>query len=143
MMGHRGFSLMELLMVVVIIAILAAMALPQYGRTVERGYCRSARGVLETIYSGEQVRWTTKSAYVDPAACPVLPGDLGPWRCIYMDDPNVNAQMPVTFTVNGVAANTFTANATHNAGGPCGGQAMSLDQNRTLGGGWTGNPACC
>ncbi len=49
-----GFTLLELLMVVIIIAILASLALPQYLRTVAKARRSEALNVLATIRSAEQ-----------------------------------------------------------------------------------------
>ena len=124
-MSQRGFSLMELMFVVIVISILAAVAFPQFQRVIEQGHWRAANDVLYTMYSGEQVFRTSNTTYVNPATC------AQPWRCIFMDDPN--GVLPITFAVAGVGLNTFTATATRN-GGPCNGKTQTLDQNRTLGG---------
>ena len=49
----KGFTLLELLMVVIIIAILASIALPQYLRVSERSRASEALTVLAAIRSGE------------------------------------------------------------------------------------------
>jgi type IV pilus assembly protein PilE len=119
-MDARGFSLAEVLIAVVVVGILAAMALPRYGRTVERGYWRAAQDILQTVYSGEQVYEAANGTYVNPATCAPA------WRCIYVDNPNTGA-IPVTFLVGGVSATTFTARATRKVG-----VFMTIDQNRNL-----------
>ncbi len=51
---EQGFTLLELLMVVVIIAVLATIALPQYFRTAERSRSAEALQMLATMRGAEQ-----------------------------------------------------------------------------------------
>jgi len=135
-MRARGFTLLEVLIAVAVIAIVAAVALPQYGRAVQRSYWRTARDLLQTIYSGEQVYQTANGTYVDadnPAVCTGIPPTLPVWRCIYMDDPQTNT-IPVTYDIGGVGANTFTATATYEDGAAR--PTLTVDQNRNWGGTW-------
>jgi prepilin-type N-terminal cleavage/methylation domain-containing protein len=69
MRDRRGFTLLELLMVVIIIAILASIALPQYFRVAERTRSGEAAQVLATI-RGAQLRFKAQNAanlYADTA----------------------------------------------------------------------------
>jgi Tfp pilus assembly protein PilE len=116
---------------VIVLSVLAAMILPDYSRSVARGHWRAARDVLWTIYAGEQVFQASNNTFVEPAAgCPNPPGA---WLCIFMDDPN-NGPVPVTFTVAGVTATTFTATATRAAPGGCGGWTLTINEQRVWGG---------
>ena len=54
--NQSGFTLLELLMVVIIIAILAAIAVPSYFRTAERSRAAEALQVLASI-RGAQLRY--------------------------------------------------------------------------------------
>lgn len=57
---ERGFTLLELLMVVIIIAILASIALPQYFRVTERSRTAQALQLLASI-RGSQLRFRANS----------------------------------------------------------------------------------
>ena len=114
-MSRRGVSLAELMMAVTIVAILASMALPQYRRTVERGYWNASQDILRTIYAGQQVFFSFNGQFLD------APASLADWRRIYMDDPNISSPMPVTFSVSASGAGgsaIFTATAERNCGSP-------------------------
>lgn len=109
-------------MAVLITAILASMALPQYQKTVERGYWRSAQDLLQTIYAGEQIYWTNNEFYIDPETAPAT------WLDIYLDNPNLPGRpTPSKFLVTDVTASTFTATAARGDG-----RCMSLDESNTL-----------
>ena len=58
---RKGFTLLELLMVVIIIAILAAVALPQFLRVTERAQSSQALSYLGTIRSAE-LRYSAEHA---------------------------------------------------------------------------------
>lgn len=116
-------------MTVIVIGILAAVAMPQYGRTVERGYWRAAQDALQMIYAGEQVYQSLNKVYLDPVnqTCPAFPVTPA-WGCIYMDNPNTGPT-PVTYAI-AVAVGlppTFTATATRRAG-----TFMTMNQSHAL-----------
>jgi len=75
----EGFSLLELLVAMAILAVLASIALPTYAEYVARGRRFEARaGLLEAAHWME--RWRTeRGRYDDPANAGQPPTDF-PWR---------------------------------------------------------------
>lgn len=63
---RRGFSLIELLIVVAIIAIVAAIAIPQYSAYLEKAYNTAASADLNNWKSGLEAYYADKKTY--PAA---------------------------------------------------------------------------
>lgn len=148
-MSRSAFTLMELLIVVIIVGILAAMALPQFGKTTERSYQRQAWDMLQTIYAGEQVFFSINNRFCNPrtdatfgaagTTCDrTAAAGTATWRFIYMDDPTTPTITPYSFPT--VTATTFTARATRSGTGTCGGLTMEINQIRTRGGLWVDCP---
>ena len=124
--SRRGMTLTELMITVVIIGILAGVAAPQYNAARQRSYWRAARDILLAIHAGEQIYFARNAVY---QALGTAPGE--PWLLIFMDNPNVNSPIPVTFDVTGVSllpTPTFTARATL-AGNP---RLLTVNEDRTV-----------
>jgi type IV pilus assembly protein PilE len=66
----RGFTLIELMITVVVIAILAAIALPSYRDTVERTRRTDARASLESL-AQQLERCRTQFGRYDDAGCAI------------------------------------------------------------------------
>lgn len=73
----KGFTLIELITVVIIIAILAALALPQYTRFIERSHGSTAKNALAILRKAEANYFALNSQYVScsDGACSALSGE--------------------------------------------------------------------
>ena len=60
---QSGFTVLELMIVVIIIAIIAAFAVPNYQKTVERSYRRTAETNLIALHGTQQIYRTTNGTY--------------------------------------------------------------------------------
>ena len=66
-MKKTGFTLLELIIVIIVIGILAAMALPQFIKVAERGRIAKAKGILDTFRKAEGIYYAYESQYSDNA----------------------------------------------------------------------------
>jgi type IV pilus assembly protein PilA len=62
--GQRGFSLIELLVVILIIGVLAAIALPAFLGQREKGQDSSAKSAVRNLVSGMESFYATNKTYV-------------------------------------------------------------------------------
>jgi prepilin-type N-terminal cleavage/methylation domain-containing protein len=61
--GPRGFTLVELLIVVVIIGILATIAIPKFANTKEKAFVTAMRSDLRNLASVQETYWTDNQIY--------------------------------------------------------------------------------
>jgi len=65
---RKGFTLIELIIVIIIVGILASVGMAQYGKIVEKGRYTEASSVLGSLRSLQMIYFVENSAYLaDPS----------------------------------------------------------------------------
>lgn len=106
--GKRGFTLLELLMVVIVLGVLAALMLPQYQGFVEKARAAEGINTIGAIKSGEALYKMENGSYVDCADAAAISTNLG-----VTVPPAANALW--TYAVSGAGAATYVVTATRTA----------------------------
>jgi len=120
-MLKKGYTLTEVLMVVVLLGILGGIAIPNYAKSVEKGKARQAATYLTLIRTGQKLYRANNNTYIACANVAAIKTNLGV---------DITAEN-FTFAVTAPTATTFTATATRNTDST----TIILDQDGT----WSGN----
>lgn len=127
-----GFTLIELMIVVVIIAILASIAVPAYTSSVRKSRRTEAKTALLDLAAREERYYATQNVYADTPAA--LQYGSGAWPVpvgSYYSISSVTSSAPVASPTN-TTPGTYTLQITPTAGSPqlqdtaC--QTFQLDQ---------------
>jgi type IV pilus assembly protein PilE len=132
-MRSSGFTLIELVVTIAIVAILAAIAIPSYSQYVIRGNIAEAVAGLSDMRVKLEQFFQDQRTYVGACAA----GTVAP----------LPAGKNFTFTCPTLGATTYTVTATGNAGTNMQGFVYQIDQagNHTtvsVGSNWTNNAGC-
>ena len=118
-MSRKGFTLVEVLIVVIIIGILAAIGVPQFANSIEKAKGGEARAGLGHLQTGEKVYFAENEYYT------TTPADLD----------ITLSQRFWAFSISTPTSTTYTATATR-SGGTRAGQTITMDQTGTVAGNW-------
>jgi prepilin-type N-terminal cleavage/methylation domain-containing protein len=103
--NSKGFTLVELMIVVVIIGILAALAIPRFMRATTKSKQSEAKGILKQIYVMEHAYRQDKDTYT-AAGATAIPG--GSFADIGVE---IMSTARYTYTIS-ASTSIFTATAT-------------------------------
>jgi len=117
--SHKGFTLVEVLIVVIIISILASIGIPQFAASIEKAKGAEARAGLGHIQTGEKIYYAEKEYYTTN-----------------LSDLDINlTQKYWSFVITTPTSTSFTVTVTR-LGGTHSGQTIIMDQKSTFSGNW-------
>jgi prepilin-type N-terminal cleavage/methylation domain-containing protein len=115
----KGFTLVEVLIVVIIIGILASIGIPQFADSIEKAKGGEARAGMGHIQTGEKIYYAEKEIYTTN-----------------LSDLDINlTQHYWSFTIV-TAPNKFTVTATR-LGGTHSGETITMDEKSNFSGNWS------
>lgn len=127
--ARNGLTLLELVIGVIVLSILAAIAVPNFSRALERAKVQDAQETLVSLYEAQRLYRLDNDTYGELLNDLVNNG--------YATDPDPgNANPDWNFASSDIEADTFVVTATR-TGGPNSGATLEVDENfkdQTFGG---------
>jgi type IV pilus assembly protein PilA len=111
----EGFTLIELMIVIAIIGILAAIAIPQFSAYRQRSYNSSAQSDIRNIATAQEAYYVDNSRYSNTADGTALTPTYG-----YMPSGGVTVNITGTLTSYEITGYHLSGNKTYTLKGPGG-----------------------
>jgi len=120
-MNRKGFTLVEVLIVVIIIGILAAIGIPQFAASIEKAKGGEARAGLGHLQTGEKIYFAEHEMYTNSA-------------------PELDITLSEKYWAFTIAVATpslaYTATATRTGSAHRAGQTITMTETGTIAGNW-------
>jgi prepilin-type N-terminal cleavage/methylation domain-containing protein len=121
-LNNQGFTLLEIIIVIIIIGVLASLAMPRFFSTVEYSRATEALASLQTTRSAIERCYIQTNAY---ASC-------GTFADLDVADPATSPGAHFTYAI-GTAATSFNVTATRNTRNGGAGGSITIRQDNTAG----------
>lgn len=113
----NGFTLVELIVTVAIVAILASVAIPSYQEYVSKGRHSDAQGALMSFANAMERHFSSNNSYLGAAGSQAAPANTGsPW-IFPSEAPIDGANKTYDLTISAATATSYTLRATPKATG--------------------------
>jgi type IV pilus assembly protein PilE len=108
----RGFSIVEIMVVLTLAAVILRMALPSFYRTIEKSKADIAISNLRGLWAAEQFFWIENRTYTNDMSSA---SGLNKYNLLAADVIS-NQTQPYQYSIDTSSATTFTIRATRSAG---------------------------
>ena len=111
--GEKGFTLIELMIVIAIIGILAAIAIPQFVAYRQKGYNTQAKGELKSFYTACQAYFADTPTATGDCTTTRVAASFIPSGAVSIT-PDGGAGMEGTTAIHNAGTSTYTIGASGN-----------------------------
>jgi type IV pilus assembly protein PilE len=126
--NKKGFTLIELMIVVVIIGILAALAIPRFMRSTTKAKQSEAKQLLKQVYTMQHAYRQEFNVY----ACPGAVASAAAGAAFARIGVDVGASARYTYTMTTATATAFLCTATANLDDDAAVDTWTINQDGTL-----------